>query len=252
MNKISILGAGWLGLALTKELIKLQLKLKVFTRRTKLKLEIANVEEYCIDTDEPSNEIYAFLSSEVLIVNIPSKNIDSFASLVSKIENSSVEKVLFISFTSVCHNNNSPLLEIENFFTNSTMFETTILRFAGLVGYGRNPAYFFKNKNVVLNAEERVNFIHRDDCINIVKVILEQNVWGEVFNACADTHPTKKEFYTRICQLENVEIPKFTSAKSTKKIISNIELKKVLHYEFIYPDVMNMNFSEKEKCLHTK
>jgi hypothetical protein len=40
-----------------------------------------------------------------------------------------------------------------------------------------------------------VNLIHRDDCIGIINAIIEQNVWAEVFNGCADTHPFKADIH---------------------------------------------------------
>ena len=242
MSHISVLGGGWLGLPLTQELSKSQQSVKVSTRETKLGLNTDNIEEFTVDIRQLSSDISKFLSCEILIVNIPSKDIDSFKSLVKKIETSSIKKVLFISSTSVCHNQNSPLLEIEKLFTDSTSFQSTVIRFSGLIGYSRNPANFFKNREVVLKANERVNLIHRDDCINIIKSILKQNIWGETFNACADTHPTKKEFYSHVCTLQNIQVPKFTDKGDAKSIIDNTKLKKALDYEFIHPSLMDIDF----------
>ncbi len=68
--------------------------------------------------------------------------------------------------------------------------KTTIVRFGGVIGYNRNSGKFFSKGSPVHNPDSNVNFIHRDDCIEIISQLVEQEVWGEVFNCCADTHPT--------------------------------------------------------------
>jgi nucleoside-diphosphate-sugar epimerase len=154
-----------------------------------------------------------FLQANILIINLPSKNIDGFKGLINEIEKSKVEKVLFVSSTSVYKNRNKILSEsdeedlvtgppgrIENLFRKISKFETTIVRFGGLIGYSRNPGRFIGGGRPLHNSDSRVNLIHRDDCVNIISRIVEQGVWGEIFNCCADTHPTKREFYTRIAK----------------------------------------------------
>ena len=237
MNTISILGVGWLGTSLVEIFTKKNILVKSSSR--------TNPNHYLININNFSSTVHKFLSSDILIINIPSKNIDSFKNLLSFIENSPIKKVLFVSSTSVCniHNKYTPLLEIEKLFTGSTAFDTTIIRFGGLVGYSRNPAYFFKNNKSVINANTVVNLIHKDDCVAIIEKIISQNVWGETFNACADTHPTKKEFYTYACKSANVPLPSFAeSSHNRSNTISNETLKKALHYEFIHPDLMKIKF----------
>ncbi len=211
-------------------------------------------EPFIIDIERLPSNIQTFLQSNVLIVNIPSKNIDGFSSLIQEIEKSETEKVLFVSSTSVYEDKNmtisesdgeestlSPLFTIENLFRNSTKFNTTIVRFGGLIGYSRNPGKFFSNGRLVHNPESNVNLIHRDDCIEIISKIVEQEVWGEVFNCCADTHPTKREFYTQAAKSIGISPPAFVnSGPNTFKIISNQKVKQILDYEFLHPDLMNI------------
>jgi len=215
-------------------------------------------EPFIIDIEGLSSNIQTFLQANVLIINIPSKNIDGFRNLIKEIEKSEIEKVLFVSSTSVYTNNNkaisesdeeestlSPLLAIENLFRNSGNIKTTIVRFGGLIGYSRNPGLFFSKERRVHNPDSNVNLIHRDDCIEIISQILEQEVWGEVFNCCADTHPTKREFYTQAAKSAGAPAPEFveSSAKSFK-IISNQKVKQILNYEFLHPDLMKIEFEK--------
>ena len=200
----------------------------------------------------------SFLQSKVLIINIPSKDIDGFKRLVNEIEQSEIESVLFISSTSVYENSNTaitesdhaesmhhPLVIIENLFRDSDNFATTVVRFGGLIGYNRHPGRFFRGNKIVANPDSGVNLIHRDDCINIIEKIVVNECWGEVFNACADSHPTKREFYTHAAMLSGVPAPTFAeSGEKACKIISNAKLKRMLDYSFLYPDLMAIRFAE--------
>ena len=64
---------------------------------------------------------------------------------------------------------------------------------------------------------------------------------GEVFNCCADTHPTKREFYTKAAKSIGAPIPEFVSSGAqSSKTISNEKVKRFLDYEFLHPDLMKM------------
>ena len=214
------------------------------------------VEPFLVDIERLSNNLQTFLQANILIINIPSKNLDGFIGLLKEIENSEVKKVLLVSSTSVYENKNktisesdgeestlSPLLTIENLFKNSSNIKTTIVRFGGLIGYSRNPGKFFHKGRIVHNPDSNVNLIHRDDCIGIISQIVEQEVWGEVFNCCADTHPTKRAFYTQAAESTGFSVPKFEDSSSVSfKIISNKKVRQHLNYKFLYDDLMNIKF----------
>jgi nucleoside-diphosphate-sugar epimerase len=213
---------------------------------------------FIIDIDQFKNSINSFLDSPILIINITSKNSDSFCNLITEIEQSAVEKIIFVSSTSVYQNTNtlisesdgaetagSALLQIENLFRNNKHFQTTIVRLAGLIGPQRHPGRFFRNGKKVQQANAPVNLIHLDDCIMIIQEIIEQNVWGETFNACADSHPTKREFYSHARQLLSLPPPEFIETeKEEYKIINNMKLKQILNYSFKHPDVMKITFKD--------
>lgn len=221
------------------------------------KLSFLNAEPFIVDIDNLDNNINKFLESNILIINIPSKNISAFWNLIKSIEKSEIKKVLFVSSTSVYKNENkilfesdtqslidNPLLKIEQQFQDNTNFQTTILRLGGLIGYDRNPANFFKHGKTITNSTSNVNMIHRDDCINIINQIILQDIWDETFNCCADTHPTKKDFYTQAIKNMGYSIPNFEESNGESfKIISNQKIKQFLNYKFIYPDLIKIDFS---------
>ncbi|RXJ54165.1 hypothetical protein [Candidatus Marinarcus aquaticus] len=243
-NSISVLGSGWLGFPLAQSLSKeFSIKLSTTTYKKFDKIKDENITPFIVDINNLSGEIDKFLSSDILIINIPSKNIDGFKELIKHILNSSIQKIVFISSISVLKDETSPLLEIENLFK-KTNLEITILRFAGLIGYGRNPAKFFPNGKVVKDVNAPVNMIHRDDCINIIGNVIKQGIFDETFNCVTPSHPTKKEFYTYCAKVSDLPIPTFDSLKneSNKKIVKSDLLVLKLNYKFIHEDLMKIVF----------
>ena len=216
------------------------------------------VEPFIVDIKQLPESIQVFLQADVLIVCIPSKSIDGFRSLLQEIEHSEIEKVLFVSSTSVYRSKSktlfesdgeesstNPLLRIENLFRSNSNINTTIVRFGGLIGYTRNPVSFFGKDKPVQNPDSNVNLIHRDDCIGIINQIVQQEAWGEVFDCCADTHPTKREFYTEAAKAMGAPVPEFeSSAAQFSRIISNEKVKRLLDYEFLHPDLMMIEYEK--------
>ena len=253
MKNVSVLGCGWLGMPLAISLLDegYSVKGSTTTEKKVSLLEINNIDPYLLDVAS-FEEFDDFLDSDILIIAITSKDIDGFESLISQIENSSIQKVIFISSTSVYGRRNKvmteedevlqmPLSQIENLFRENTFFETTILRFAGLFGDERHPSNWFKNERKIPQPKGFVNMIHKEDCIEIIHEIIDQNCWNETFNACSNHHPTRREFYT-IAKLSNdFEVPKFEDNDVYKwKIISSNKVQKVLDYTFIHDDLLNI------------
>lgn len=291
MKCISILGSGWLGLPLALKLKRSGHPVKISSRSSKRLAVIrqAGLEAYQYDIDnleaavtipaKTQSSHYAandsdFLAADILVINITSKNIESFENLIKKIEQSSIQQVLFISSTSVYKNNSNlllpdinednfaslipcPLLEIETLFQRNSHFQTSIIRFSGLIGYQRHPGNFFLAANnddsmyckTIKNPDARINMIHRDDCLSIIKKVIEQNCWGEVFNACASTHPLRRDFYRAALSHLGEDEPTFSGqADSEGKVICNRKLKEKLNYSFIHDDISKfdlMPFDEK-------
>lgn len=197
-----------------------------------------------------------FFDSETLVVNIPYKGVEEFRALVRRIEGSGISNVIFVSSTSVYGNKDGvisekdddclmpcALLDIEVLFSSSSHFSTTVIRFGGLIGYSRNPAFFFKNNRLVKSPDSTVNLIHRDDCVNIISLIIKQKAWGATFNCCADSHPTKREFYTYAAEASGVQLPTFSvEGDMLNKVIGNDKVKKELGYEFIHSNLLDLKF----------
>lgn len=265
MESISILGCGWLGLPLGGYLVKKGYRVKgSTTEEDKLsKIEEMKIEP-CLLILKPEMQggrIKGFFDSDVLIVNFPPERRDDIVRyhqkqiecLISAVEESMVKNVIFVSSTSVYpdvnrgvfeHEELKPtkssgkaLAQVEELLRNCDKFNTTVIRLGGLIGYDRMPGRFLSGKKDLADGDAPVNLIHRDDCIEIIYRIIRNNIWGETFNACADLHPTRKEFYTEQTRIIGLTPPSFNeSIKSSFKIVNNEKLKRVLNYKFKYPD----------------
>jgi len=267
MTKISILGCGWLGLPLAKALLKKGISVNgSTTSENKLPiLKEAGINPFLltVESESISENITNFLAeSEILIIDIPPKLrtadpssekkafVEKIKNLIPFIEKSTVKKVLFVSSTSVYGDDNGLVTEesipnpdtesgkqlvlAEKLLQENQNFETTILRFGGLIGEDRHPIKFLAGKENIENPDAPVNLIHQKDCIGIIEAIINQSKWNEVFNAVAPFHPTRAEYYTSKAIEMDLALPKFNSQYSDiKKVISSEKIERTLQYKFI-------------------
>ena len=269
---ISILGCGWLGLALGRHLHQQGYRVKgsVTSKEIFPALEAAGISpSLLVLSPELSGEkLDSFFACDVLVVNFPPErrpDIEEYLpaqikSLAEHITSYQVSKVLFVSSTSVYPDVNREVFEheilqpakgsgralkaAEDMLLAHKGFTTTVLRPGGLVGYDRLPGAYLASKKEVTNADVPLNVIHRDDCVAIIEQLIRQDVWGEVFNACADAHPLRRDYYTQAAQLAGFEPPIFSSSgPSPYKLINSEKLKARLGYSFRYPDPIEMLIS---------
>jgi nucleoside-diphosphate-sugar epimerase len=253
MRNVSILGCGWLGKSLATSFLEEGFFVKgSTTSEEKIEtLEALGIEAHLINISE-FEEFDSFLDTDILVIAITSKDIDGFENLISQIQNSSIQKVVFISSTSVYESLNkvmteedavikNPLTTIENLFRENTFFQTTIIRFAGLFGGDRQAANWFTNNRKIPQPEGFVNMIHREDCIEIIQEVIAQNCWNTTFNACSNHHPTRREFYTIAKFSKGYKLPEFEEDEKFQwKIISSDKIQKVLGYEFIHDSLLSI------------
>jgi nucleoside-diphosphate-sugar epimerase len=259
------MGCGWLGLPLAEILLE-----KCFavngstTSKDKLdSLKKQRIKPFLIGLlDEGiEGDIENFLKdSETLIINIPpglrknpNKNhVKEIRYLIEAIERSKVNNVLYISSTSVFKDEitfpviteatipndlsktGKQLISIENLLVQNSNFNTTILRFGGLIDNNRHPGKVLSGRTDVPNPEAPINLIHKTDAINIILTILEKDAWQTTFNAVYPLHPDKKTYYSSYCEAHNLPRPFFDySKKSNGKIVESLKLERLLNYKYV-------------------
>jgi nucleoside-diphosphate-sugar epimerase len=271
MNFITILGCGWFGLPLAKSLLSKGYNVKgSTTSATKLKtLKEAEIMPFQIQLNEQEiiGNVSDFLhETDVLIIAIPPglrkeilsseemTFINKMKILIPYIEKSGIQKVLFVSSTSV-YGDRFPIIEYtestqthpdtesgrqlvlsEKLLQSNIHFKTTVIRFGGLLGEDRHPIKFLAGRTQIENPDGPVNLIQREDCIGIIIKALDFayiDKWGETFNAVAPQHPTRKNYYQKKAHQFNLPLPNFVEdTKSKGKIISSKKVETILDYSF--------------------
>jgi nucleoside-diphosphate-sugar epimerase len=263
-KQISILGCGWLGFPLAKQLIAQNFIIKGSTTTSDKASELykADIQPYVFTLGTTQNDdLFAdfVLNSDVILLNFPPKRIPNSVEVYSEQVRTilsyinDTQKVIFVSSTSVYQNTNDwvnetlecfpekesgkAVLAAENLLRAKLKNRVTILRFAGLFGYDRVPGRFLAGKKEVANGKAPINMIHQDDCIGLIQAILEKNVWGEIINGCADTHPLREKFYVLAVKKLGLTPPEFQHSDSVSfKKISNTKSKSILQYLYRHPD----------------
>ena len=262
--KISLLGCGWLGLALAKELITKGHHVKGSTTSPE-KLQIFSSEGILpfllsVSSEEISGDLTGFLAdSQLLIINIPpglrrdpGKDFaGDIERLVKETEVSGIQGVIFVSSTSVYRdtpeiptyteadaaNGDSEaakhLRSSEDILLQHRSFSTCILRFGGLLGADRHPVKFLAGRKDISDPLAPVNLIHQEDCIGILIKLVEDSNASGIFNAVYPEHPSRRNYYSKKAQEAGLALPEFNESSSSKgKIIKSKRIGEELRYEF--------------------
>ncbi|RZK17683.1 MAG: NAD-dependent epimerase/dehydratase family protein [Hymenobacter sp.] len=261
-QRISVLGGGWLGLPLAQYLHAQGYEVAV-SRTTATgvaevrKLGLPAFElALTVETALPDS---TFWHVPTLLITVPpqqgkseGEQLAQFAQLIERIRASGVQQVLYISSTSVYADDEQLATEesmpaptkpggiivrqLEQLLQQEATFRTTVLRFGGLIGYDRLPDSAAAMQRRSRAVDSPMNVIHRDDCVRIIHEIVRQQAWGEVFNACADAHPTRREYYAAAARARGFALPNLGPVQlQPYKVVSSEKLKAQLKYKFFFP-----------------
>ncbi|MEO8887620.1 MAG: NAD(P)H-binding protein [Mucilaginibacter sp.] len=263
---ISIAGCGWYGLQLAKSLIDMGIAVKgSSTTATKLPvLQNEGIKPYLLNLSESEKKYDPdFFACNILWICIPPKarsgNGESYLysidTIIALAKQYNIKQVVLISSTGVYADDNAEVDELNipqpNTTSGNTMltaeqllkgeaaFTTTIIRFAGLIGPGRDPGRFFVGKKDIPNGNAPVNLIHLTDCIGISLAVIKQQAFGYTYNACSPDHPTKQAFYTKASTCAGLAVPEFIDEKKDWKIISSLYVNTILNYRYQINSLMN-------------
>lgn len=260
MKTVAIIGLGWLGKPLAMELLKSGCKVKGAVRSLESLNAAAELPFYTtrlsLTPDGIEGDWEAFVhSADIVVITIPpGKDKEHYAQKMKHVCEGLPEgcSVVFISSTSVYKNDNERVTEAatpepnhrsgpfvweaEQLLSNFLGDRLTVVRMAGLIGPKRHPGRFLAGKKELRSPDVPVNLIHQVDAVEIVKRVIVQGAFGEVFNACSDEHPLRKDFYTEASKALNLPEPKFVAETADWKIIDNSKSKEVLGMEYQFSD----------------
>ena len=243
--KCAFVGLGWLGIPLANFLTSKGFEISGTTRSSEKQQQLSakGWEVICWDASTDVSIPSSFFEAcELVIINIPpgklrenNRYAEVCCSIATAIPSSS--KVIFVSTTGIYPDDALTTNEDEfsrSLYLKENLFalteerldailkeRLTIVRFAGLIGPNRNPARFLAGKTDVPNPNAPVNLIHLNDCIQLIDAIITQNKWGEIYNGCASDHPTRKEYYTAMCERFGLVPPTFNAISTISKLVVN-------------------------------
>jgi nucleoside-diphosphate-sugar epimerase len=267
--KISILGCGWLGLPLGKFLVE---KSHVVKGSTTSSEKIPLIQSVVIEPfllkfspkieAQSDGDISQFLDSEILIICIPPRagkygedfHVQQVQSLIDNLANSSIKSIIYTSSTSVYPELNQEMTEDDKVFQNHALIKVenllkslpqnvSILRCGGLMGSERIPAKYFAGKTIN-TGQTPVNYVHQDDVIQIITMILEKGFWNETYNVVSPEHPMRKEVFLKNCADLGFEKPIFEepTEQIPYKIISPQKLILRTGYEFKFSNPLAFRY----------
>jgi nucleoside-diphosphate-sugar epimerase len=264
---VTIIGCGWLGFPLGKELVN-QGRLVNGSVRDDAKLKSidnAGITSFLLNLEQSTHISETITeSTEVLIIctpplykNEPKKYQHILNELLDQFSNETL--VIFTSSTGIypkTANNFVESFEL-NFLQDSSaliLAEETIrqsrkayaiFRLGGLIGPNRHPIRFLQGRKDVKNPNGPINFVHQGDCIRAIVETIKNKAIRGTFNLVYPDHPTRKEYYSIAAKHYGLEVPTFSNEPSTQRIISSEKITHDFSFEFKFPidNYPQLNFS---------
>ncbi|OCQ19743.1 NADP-binding protein [Pseudoalteromonas luteoviolacea] len=95
-----------------------------------------------------------------------------------------------------------------------------IVRLAGLVGPEREPGRFISGKQLSSSSQAKVNMLHQQDAVNGLICLIENWPHAQgIYNLCHPDHPTKQDYYQKHCENYESTPPTFNSDTQSERII---------------------------------
>lgn len=267
MQKISIIGLGWLGLPLAQSLQSQGYAVKgTATSPEKvdaLRQQGLDAHWLKFSPHPEGREFQSVFDADILVVNIPPRTRTQPATfhpeqvkfIKAMATQRGVKKLIYTSATSVYadlnqeakesdpldmqNTGNPSLLQAEQLLWQDRSYALTVIRFGGLMGGERIPGKYFAGKADVVG-DTPVNFIHQADAVGVVEWVIQQQLWDEVYNAVSPMHPQRKSIYEKNAADYGFTLPVSYAPEGTTpyKIISPDKLLDT-GYQFKYADPLD-------------
>ncbi|MCH9740957.1 MAG: hypothetical protein K0U38_08985 [Epsilonproteobacteria bacterium] len=246
MKKISIFGCGWVGKALELELRRAYETMASVASETSYRtLDVQK--KFLLNEQNLYDE--EFYNTDTLIIAIPPRGeyLETLTTLFSYIKDST--QLILLSSTSVYNQTQGRVTEQDtrDIETPSLMLQAerllqrecnnaVILRLGGLMGYDRVAGKYTAGKTKAHDVF--VNYIHRDDVVEVIKRCIKEEVKSEIFNVVAPLHPKQSELYRQNAKRFGWEDTCFVSDEILGKIVSSEKLVEYFSYSFFKPNPM--------------
>lgn len=269
--KVSIIGLGWIGLPLAKllqadgyEVIGSTTSME---KQSKLREEGVNSIQFSLVPFPQGKGFQQLFTSEILVINIPPKSrttdgkfyLEQLKFLHSIVEQSSIQKIIFVSSTGVYPQaardtaylededvnleNTGNITQLKGEYTFKGDQDLTIVRFGGLLGDNRIPGTYVAGKENVAG-HTKVNFIYRNDAARLLHWVIKKGLWNETFNGVAPVHSLRRDIYEKNAAELGLQPPASyqTATHEEDRLVSG---QKILNtgFEFEFPDPLDFPYS---------
>lgn len=217
MNKtVSILGCGWVGKALKEELDP-------------------DYHVNCLSRNISENLQKGYYTCDTFLIAIPPR--ENYLEVLTETLKHINQKTQLIFLSSTSFYDGKEMVVKGEELIKHLDEKMLILRLSGLMGYNRIAGKYTAGKTKAHDA--RVNYVHRDDVVAIIKLCIEQGVRSETFDVTAPNHPKQSEIYTKNAAQFGWENTYFDSVEVKGKFVSSEKLMGYFNYEFLYPDPLS-------------
>ncbi len=238
MSTIAVIGCGWLGLPIAKDLAERGFRvIGTTTREDRIpELRSHNIHGRIYRIGEPNPP-----AASIYVINVPPSGstsyLDSLRTTAEGLEPKS--NVLFISTTSVytgrpdifpetqvipgvpkpedftrtSKHSSIPISDLilaEGVFWDVKRKRHSILRCGGLVGPDREPGRFLAGRKNVADPDGLVSISPQELVVETAVLMILTGEWGKVVNAVDRDRPTRREYYTKAALDLGLTPPEFT------------------------------------------
>jgi len=248
-QKLTVLGAGWLGLPLAKSL-QMQGYQVTVTRSSAVGCRQTAAQglscQPCMLGEPISNEqAESIFKTDMLIVTFPpgfrqpsqgKDYLKKWRQVIELANQYSVKNIMMTSSTAVypeidavmteddacAYNEKSEiLLAAESLLKTEFNGDYLVLRLAGLFGPDRHPARFV-NKLKQLNQNAPANMLHLDDAVGAINFLIQNKIVNQTLNISSPEFISKADFYQAAAfdKNESITLPIITKGPKNKQISS--------------------------------
>lgn len=243
MEKVSIVGLGWVGLPLAEKLQKDGYDVRGSKASTEGVEEAKALGLNCqllnttLDLSLRNPNIKALFSCDTLVITLPPNGhhgLKKYASIVAALaktaEYCGAKRIVFTSSISVygkqanivteqsycepINDSGDAVLAAEEALLAAVKIPVAIVRLGGLFGDDRLPQNWLQKKTHFDYPNHSINMVHRVDAVNAIAAIIAGD-WNEkqIYNVVVAMHPTRYEYYNKVAVDHRLPLPIFDEAE---------------------------------------
>lgn len=256
MQRLLIVGAGYVGMALLKELQTKPYEISITTTSPE---RVNELKQFCkrvlLLKQDGQNDLEAYIEDcDCLIILVASKHTqtyeETYLNTAKRISASLKNRtkplhLIYTSSTSVCDGaqyepvteetplnplseNAKLLLETENVYLKSSA-TSCILRLGGIYGPKReliDRARRFSGVEMQGNGDKPTNNIHLEDIVSALLFSIQNSLFG-IYHLVSDDHLSRRELYDTLCASRNLPRPLWNSESKRERgcEVSNQKIK---------------------------